>query len=264
MKTLKQEEVVGILLDKISGRYLELFPKNNIFIYSSEAIATMLKERFVNIQEVDVRYDGDNKISVYIKEREASFMWCEEVQNGCYYMDENGLIFDNAPRFSNGVFLVFRGGISLEEGSLDYIGRTIMTPENIKMLNIFKSRIEKIIFKHFKQEWKISSFLISDGGDIVARLDNGQEGEWELMIAPRTEEKYSFRGGEQPRGLLREEQEGEWFGFGGDLQAAEENFDVTIGSQAFKEHVNNSYKSLADLEYIDLRFDKKIFYKFKI
>lgn len=263
LRTIKQEEIVGLVVENISGRYFKLFPKNNMFLYDSGKMETLLKDHFTKIKEADIRHESNNAINIYIKEREASFMWCGEDNDRCYYMDENGLIFDTAPRFSNGVFLVFKGGVSSKGENINYIGKSIMTPENIKMMNIFKNRIEKIIFKHFKQNWKISSFSLVAGDDIFAHMDDEQGGEWELMIAPRTEEKYSFRGGDQSGGLLKEEKEGEWFGFGGDLQSAEANFDVTLGSQAFKEQLDNHDKNLAALEYIDLRFGKKVFYRFE-
>jgi len=48
---------------------------------------------------------ANNSISINVKEREKSIIWCLEPRNECFWADESGFIFTNAPS-PDGVFLI--------------------------------------------------------------------------------------------------------------------------------------------------------------
>lgn len=260
-RTIERGLLEQTILNGLNGRFLKIFPKNNAFIYPKEELLVSLKSRFLTINSVSISLPEMHTMSVKIEERQASFTWCEEGGADCYYADVDGLIFDKAPNFSRGVFLRFEGGLPSKEEALYYIGKFILPSEDIKMLVVFKQRAEELVKKHFPDNWRIVSYSIKEGNDLDLTFENEEGKKWKMMIAPRDEEEYSFKGGDA-EGVLKSEKETSWSGFGGDLELFERNLNTILSSQAFKEAAKGSPDPLQDLDYIDLRFGKKIFYKF--
>ncbi|HEY4509263.1 MAG TPA: hypothetical protein VJC13_03260 [Candidatus Paceibacterota bacterium] len=61
----------------LSGSYLWLFPKNNTFWYSEGGLADYLKESFKRIDTISIHRKDLKTLVVEIKERKPVAMWCE-------------------------------------------------------------------------------------------------------------------------------------------------------------------------------------------
>jgi len=260
-RTISRAVLANQIKPRLEGRYFGLFPKNNAFIYGRRGMIDFLKTNILKIEEAEVSLDDLNTLSINITERQARLLWCKNDPKTCYYADGNGLIFDRAPHFSDGVFLRFEGGLPSEESDSYYVGKNIFPAEYIKMLITFRQRAEELLKKNFSDNWKASYYFLGEGSDIDLFFENGIGGKWKIMMSPRTEEGYSFKGNDSS-GLLKPETEATWAGFGGDLESAEANLKVILSSEAFRGSADNKTEPLKNLEYIDLRFGKKIFYKF--
>ncbi|HBM45511.1 MAG: hypothetical protein UT05_C0009G0070 [Parcubacteria group bacterium GW2011_GWF2_38_76] len=260
-RTLSSDIIAPVILEEMSGKFLGFFPKNNFLIFKKTKIIENIKKNFLVINNVSLSLSDINTLVVEIEERQANFIWCEKEKTSCFYLNSEGLIFNRAPGFSKGVFFRFEGGLPLGKEPSYYLGKFIIPTEYFKMLNTFKQRAEDAVKNNFSDKWKATSYFLKEGDDLELFFENKEEQKWKIILAPRKEEEYSFKGGDAG-GVLSVEKEKSWIGFGNDLELAERNLSTILSSKAFKDSANGETDPLQDLEYIDLRFGKKIFYKF--
>lgn len=64
------------VLGFLSGSYVWLFPKNNAFLYPHDALETHLSEYFKRIDTVKVSLKNLRTLSVVITERKPEALWC--------------------------------------------------------------------------------------------------------------------------------------------------------------------------------------------
>src|SRR3989344_2467314 len=89
-----QKETAALL----DNDYFSLWPDENILFFSSENLALALAEKFSAIEQIEINRDIWNKsVKVTIKERESRAVWCEGTV--CFYADEEGVLFQPAPKF---------------------------------------------------------------------------------------------------------------------------------------------------------------------
>ncbi len=106
-------EVQNILI----GKYFWLFPKTNILYYSKENIKNALLVKFKRIKNIDLTVGTNRILIVTLTERDAKYTWCGKYipalnsnsNQKCYFMDDSGYIFDEAPYFSGNVYFKFYG-----------------------------------------------------------------------------------------------------------------------------------------------------------
>ncbi len=102
----------------ISGDYLWFFPKANFLIYPKAQIKTDLENEFKILKDLKVSLTGVNTLSISFSEREGKYTWCGnslpdgETPQKCYFMDESGYIFGEAPYISGDVYLKFYGEVN--------------------------------------------------------------------------------------------------------------------------------------------------------
>lgn len=72
-----QNDIEPLALSYIAGSYLLLFPKNNAFLYPQKALEKYLKETFKRIDSVSVHSKGFNTLTIDITERKPVALWCK-------------------------------------------------------------------------------------------------------------------------------------------------------------------------------------------
>lgn len=149
--TLNQTEVTGnsvlpgeklkeIVNMEISGKYLWAFPKNNLLLYPKSKIASNLLSKFPTIKKVDISASLGNVLSVSIEERKPFAVWCQsDEKEKCYFMDNLGFIYSEAPDFSGSAFFKYYGIVDS-----DPIGKTYKDIKTFVKLNSFIDSLKKI------------------------------------------------------------------------------------------------------------------------
>ena len=159
-------EVIRKLVEKeVEGYYLWLYPKTNFLFYPKGNIEERLREEFKILKDISTNVENTKTLKVSVSERTPIYTWCgdnlplldtEMNYNECYFMDEDGYIFDEAPYFSGEVYFKFYGSAKL--GSL-YL------PAIFQNLILFKKTLESMGLKPvalFKEETEnIKIFLSS-------------------------------------------------------------------------------------------------------
>jgi hypothetical protein len=217
--SIDSEEIVSLIENRIAGDYLKFIPKANTFLLSTFAMGRELKEQFLKIDSVDVSRDGTHIISVEIKERRPFGLWCgrefseNHEEEECYFFDEGGLIFGDAPNFSGNVFIRYYGGI----GTSTPVGSNYLS-DRFEDLPLFMNSVSGLGIKTI-------DFWALEDGDYYMYLENGG--------------KIYFNN--------------------------RQGFGKTLESLKTLLNPNGLDLRLPDLklDYVDLRFGNKVFYKEK-
>ena len=117
-----------VVTQETNGKYFWLFPKTNIFLYPENQITNELQNKFKRLEDINLSIKNNRTLVVSVAERKALYTWCGPMPPvsavagnslNCYFVDENGYIFDQAPYFSGEVYFKFYGepdgGLSLNE-----------------------------------------------------------------------------------------------------------------------------------------------------
>lgn len=222
-KVVDTETLKTIIQEQITGKYLWLFPKTNIFIYPKNNIKNTLQDKFKRLNSINLSIKNKT-LEVSLGERIAKYTWCGIIppqtndDQKCYFMDENGYIFDEAPYFSGAIYFKFYGA-QIE---------SYFFKQNFQQLNAFKDVLISLSLKPV-------ALYITNEGDVEISLSKGVSST--LTVGPKI-----------------------IFKIDADLQNVAENLEAALNTEPLKSKFKNRYSSLL---YIDLRFGNKVYDKFQ-
>ena len=109
--------IKDVVQQQISGKYFFFFPKSDIFIYPGNAIKNALENKFKILENINVSVKTNHTLVVTLSERKGVYTWCgmspdvgiPTSGDNCYFIDDNGYIFNQAPYFSGEVYFKFYG-----------------------------------------------------------------------------------------------------------------------------------------------------------
>jgi hypothetical protein len=226
-KALDAETVKNAVSQKLTGKYIWLFPKTNILYYPQGGIKSELQNQFKRIENIDLSVDTNKILIITLAEREAKYTWCgQEISviggdsgQKCYFMDTEGYIFDEAPYFSGNVYFKFYGSLNTAEPmGIHFLGN--------KFINIIK-------FKETIESMKLSPTAFW--------LENNGDANFSLSKDPTIGGKIIFK-------------------IDSDFEKIAENLQAAVSGEPLKSKLKNNLSSLL---YIDLRFSNKVYDKFQ-
>ena len=150
--TVSKDEIINLIKMETSAKYLMLFSKNSIFLYPKKSIEKKLLDDFKKIYKLSIKSKGLKTLVVNIAERKPNSLWCfsksedgsvrkNENSGMCYFLDEEGVIFSEAPDFSGGAFLRYYG---LLDGVEQPVGQIYLPSEKFKEVSRFVSSLENL------------------------------------------------------------------------------------------------------------------------
>jgi len=220
---------VGIKVqDILSKKKLWLVPLDSWITLPDKKIKKDLYTSFDRIKDVRTSVHNFDTFIIDIDEWEPAFLWCNidevELVRSCWFMDEQGHIFSKAPYFSPGVYPMFVTPAS----SLDAVlGEKKIDPEILDQVLVIYNMLED-------KNSTVETITFGEEMDIVFTLQKLQGTlleDTELLIT-RT--------------------------MSVDILA--QNLELLLDHTSFKEKFETNAELL---EYIDLRFDGKLLFKFK-
>ena len=260
-KTVSKTEIFDQIRQSLSGRYFNIFPRSNFIIYPQKEIEELILKKFLKIESVFVNDRDIKKLEIVLKEREPKFVWCPRSDNDCYYLDGNGMVFETAPNLSEGIFFKIKGGLSKGENPEKFLGKNILEKEKLLNLISFKDEIGAIVKKEIDPKWGAVFLEIVEGEDYSVHFSDGNIF-WKIMFSakdPSRQASLPSSSGEEGVLKIKQEDVGSNTIEAGLINTAR-NLEALVLSPAFK---INFEKKESVVDYIDLRFGKKIFYKFK-
>ena len=224
------DEVSKKVDEGLSGKNLFLISKRNSFIYTHDKLKESLMKAFPRIEELDIKV-RDLNLVLNIKERLGSYLYCgltlpdvkEEVGENCYFVNNDGYIFDKAPYFSGDIYFKYYTDINIGGGSP--LGSQVFTPDRFHSVARFIDGVTALGFK-------------------PVYLVKTDDGIYSLYLKAKGANS-------NPKIMFKEEN---------DLSLILDNLSIAMSKKEFANEINSKYDTLS---YIDLRFKNKVLYKFQ-
>lgn len=254
-KVIDTEFLEKVIQEELAGYYLYFIPKTSIFLYPKNKIEKRLADDFERLEEIKLSIKDKRNLELAVKERKAIYTWCGEnivsyvdaeptdemlEDRKCYFMNEEGYVFGEAPYFSGDVYLKFFGPLSNLETEEEMIEQDTTKESAIdidpKGKYFLPEIFNKIVFfldSVKGMNLKPASFVVMPDNEIELYLASA--------IPPPTAPKVIFK-------------------IDSDLIKVAENLQASINTEPLKKDLKDKYSSLL---YIDLRFGNKVYYKFK-
>lgn len=241
-KIVEEEWIRQTVEEELQGHYLFVFPKKNILIYPRNKIIVSLGEKYTRLEDINLSLKDQGLLLIETSERKPTYTWCGDMplvyekeidievestnnikQLKCYFLDERGYVFDQAPYFSGDVYFRFFGKIEREDVETP-VGNYFL-PENFGSTLFFIDNIKNINLKPYALYVK-------------------EDGQMELYLASLISNNIP------PKIILKTD---------ADLIKMVENLEASLVTEPLRTKYKENF---ANLEYIDLRFGNKVYYKF--
>lgn len=211
---IDKEEIENEIYKNISGRYFHLFSRSNSLIYPHKKIYNDLLLNFPRIESLEITRDNFKTIHINIKERVGAFLYCgnniplnkEDIGENCYFINNDGLIFDQAPYFSGNIYFKYYVNLKNEE---DPLGQQMISVENFHKVTRFIDSIASLGLT------PIYIFIGKDGTNSLY-LDHKEND---------TVPKIIFKNDT-------------------DLEVLQDNFSLAMKKKEFAEEINSKYNTL--------------------
>lgn len=234
-KQLSSVALAAAAREAMAGRRAWFFNRDHYWFYSPEQLAAVLAARFGRLASIDVQTPDWRTLQIKVTERQTVALWCPDpsIENeDCFYLDETGLAFARAPHFSTPPLVVIIGAIPSATSTLPTLKSQPLPRSVFSDLLAFKSSLEKF-------------FPQTPFGHIAVRqIEATNDGDYKFHLA-------------------------NW-------RVPESDFDLSITRTQTTAEILNLLKSVltvpvftteltlgTKLEYLDLRFGRKIFYRFR-
>jgi len=213
------EDIEIAVRNNMSGHYLWLYPKTNVFFYPKNKIKENLEQEFKRLKDISLNVTNIETLEISVAEREGVYIWCgvaipNPTDEQCSFLDKDGYIFDESPYFSGEVYFKFYGEIFQEYNP------------KFSELVMLKKNLESMGLK------PVGLFVDRDGNArMLLSLENTQ--------------------GKNPEIIFKVD---------ADLEKLAENLQAALDTDPLKTDIKKKYSAL---EYIDLRYGNKVYYRFK-
>lgn len=230
-QTVPSEKIISQTENILNSKRFFLIPTRNFLFTPFRKIARNVLSSDIHFYKTRVSLDGIGTLRIIVEERTPKYLWCrdnnEQIELECFFVDKRGFIFSQAPLLSTSLIPRMIG----RDFSFP-LGQSILPPKHFKNLGDVIEVIRMILLDN-EMVTKISMIEITNSGDVKLVLDVNKEGTgrfyWPIV-----------------------------FYIEQDYKILAEDFAPIFGSQEFIiELESNNWQ----IEYIDLRFGRRIFYK---
>ncbi len=260
---VNNEEIKNEIESLISGSYFFLFPKRNFLIYPRDEIYQNIYDNSVAISEVKINIESGNKLNIEIKEHDPVAKWCVEHEDvtsdvadskDCFLINRDGLVYGLYNPFAeleNPLIFEVRGNISIDSNSEDgEVAINIAT--NIDVDSKLQNTDLKEVESERVENWPIGVNYIEaelfKNIQIFVGLINDNLNIKTIYIKTEDFESFQIRSTTGP--FI-------WISKFDNPERIFSNLKTVMEN----EEINKA--QFKNLEYVDLRFDNRIYYKIK-
>ncbi len=165
-QALSSSAIITFVQGELNGEYWYVFPKSNIFLYPKKQITADLIKMYPVLASADVHAGDFETVAVSLVERQPRALLCGEAfasSSPCYFMDENGVAYGNAPIFSEPVYTIYSGVLTG-----DVLPKQFLTPAEFQSLSALVDAIDQKL-----SDEKVSTVVVDDSKDVHVQFDSG-------------------------------------------------------------------------------------------
>ena len=223
-------EILSRAQQKLEGRYLFVFSKKHAWIAPKKGIEKALSGSFPRFSEVTVSGENMNTVRIHVTERTGAYLWCGEIftptSTPCYFLDDTGYVFAEAPGFSGNVFFRFYGPLTDRDTS-HAIGGYVMSDADFVYAKRFIAGMKNLGIKPY------------------------------AFVSTTIDERYLYI--EHPSGDLARSPK-LILSNKDDVVTVLQNFESAYNAEPLKTEFANKLPNLAT---VDLRFKNKVYYTYR-
>lgn len=219
-----QNDVEREAKEFLKGSYIWLFPKDNSLIYSKEALENFLKNKFQRIENIKISLKNPQTLVVSINERKPDSLWCDSFPSlSGEYIGNCYFMDDNGTIFAGAPY--FSGDAYFKYYGLISSTSPVIGKEYFSPKENFKS-LTKFVSDMKNLALHPVYMIYSDNDEFTAFMGSGAK---IIFNAKDSFEKTSS------------------------------NLKTLLQSNVFA----STSDPISKIDYIDLRFGNKLFYKLK-
>lgn len=229
-KTVSDSALQKIAQDTLAGNHFFIYPKRHAWWYEPTKITSAIQAIYPQLAEVQITPLNQTALKLSVEERQGEYLFCLS-EGVCYFMDEAGFVFAPAPVYSDHLFFEFNDGVKTGASP---IGLTPFNLTDFKLLTTLHERLATMLRS-------VEAFHTAR----VYRVEKMTEHDYQFLIDwPTSPTRTSF--------VLR-------FKLAQNPAEVVSSLRSALESSAF---TNDWQTAEGALQYLDLRFLPKVFYKF--
>lgn len=218
--------------DRLSGYYIGVVPKDNIFFVYKNNLAEYVKGQFPGLAEVLADWPDLNTLSFRVADRESKILWCNSgvasSTKQCYYLSPEGEAYQKAPSFSDSLFIELHGSQALKK-----MGSRVIDPKSLTRAKIFLNFFKSSMSLWPENGLKLRYAEIYAQNDFRIVMNKAGDPSWQGRVLFNTENT---------------------------MDNTITNLNSVLKNDGFR---NDWQSAEGKLDYLDLRFPTKVFYRFK-
>ncbi len=215
---------------QLTGRYLGLVPKSSIFFVTKSVLVNGVSREFPGLAKVSITWPDLNTLAILIVDRESKVLWCVdgEKDKSCYYLSPEGLAYQEAPSFSDALFIELHTKQPLKK-----IGEKVIDPKTLIRTTAFLNFMKSSMTLWPKSGLLLSRAEVYSQNDFIAFLFDPANPAWQAQVL--------FNVDRGANNLITD-------------------FHSVLKNDKFQ----SDWKAgNGGLNYLDLRFPGKVFYRFR-
>lgn len=233
-ETLSGDQITALTNKELSGFHFLIIPRANFLFYPRREIFSTLRQTLPSIKTIRLSTVGREVLRLSIEERKSGFLWCRssnvdesiDAPKDCFFMDDQGFVYSSAPAFFgrafDEIYVPFSG---------DPVGRKYLTKDQLFSIRQTTDNLSRVVGSSVLASSTLERAYYTDKDYLTYRFyDKGLNNRYKIFVplsASSSEE------------LI--------------------NFASALNSDIFKKNLKQAKGSV---EYIDLRYGRKIFYRF--
>jgi hypothetical protein len=216
--------------EAMTGSYYFLVPKDSVFFYREAYILNYLRKSFPRLAKIEIISPELSTIKITVTDKEPKLIWCFGIDKSkkCFYLDETGRTYSEAPDFSENIIFELTGYDLGEK-----IGQQALPPERLKNVSNFLVFLITVLpeLQNVGLPKKILQTKVLSAGDFSVEVGQNASSTFKVLFnADRKTEEMTA------------------------------NLSSVLKNEAFTAEIKNNNQKL---EYLDLRFGQKVFYRFR-
>lgn len=224
-KFITEKEISDSVRFGLVGNVYGFIPSTHIAFFPKEKLKINLSDKYPRLERIIFYRENLNVIKVSVVERKPEALWCEN-NNHCSFVDHEGYVYADAPKFSPGVFLEWSSG----PGDKPWSDRQPIEPEYFGKLISVSEMLSSILKKVSGNRWQVTKVEKGEADDWMFGVsDREGQDDWKIFVNGKNE-----------------------------LEEIAQSLNVALDGMGATAVATGA---LPKIDYADLRFGNKIFYR---